>query len=334
MVRIAQFALAATVLGGCAVALPQAPEVTAVGLNAAFTEPALINQFEKRATTSTKKTSSSTKKTSSSSTKKATSVVQVVSSTKTTSSIKTTTTTSSTVKSSSTSSTTTAIPSVTNAAAYTNGAANKNNANTNDGTGKAANDSYTCYSGDWTKYPPKSQWLSFSTMWNYNKQNMYNACSNLGYKTPNDNLTQLQQMYQGIQTVAEESQVDHRFILAVIVQESLGCVYVGATEAPDGSTPNPGIMQSHNGTQYDVNNSAASILQMIRDGTEGTKYGDGLVQLINQYGNIYEAARGYNSGSVNATDLNYPFKATPSYVVDIANRLTGWLYADRKTCPS
>lgn len=91
-------------------------------------------------------------------------------------------------------------------------------------------------------------------------------------------------------------------------------------------------MQSHNGVTYDPASSQASITQMIRDGTEGTTSGDGLVQLINKYGNIYEAARGYNSGIVDQNDLNNGFDSTASYVNDIANRMTGWLYATRKTC--
>ena len=161
---------------------------------------------------------------------------------------------------------------------------------------------------------------------------MYNACSNLGLNTPNDNLTQLQQIYAGIQQVALASLVDHRFILAVVVQESLGCLYVGSTTSQGVAVPNPGIMQSHNGTSYNESDSANSIVKMLQDGTQGTVWGDGLVQLINKYGNIYEAARGYNSGSVNSTDLNYAFAATGSYVSDIANRMTGWLYAPRPTC--
>lgn len=228
--------------------------------------------------------------------------------------------------------TTTAIPSVTKASAFTNGAGNNNNAQTNDGI-KTVTDKYTCYSGTWKNYPPPSKWLSFAAMWNYNKVNFKNACQNLGVKTGNDTDLQIQQIYQGIQTVAKESLIDHRFILAVIVQESLGCVYVPTTEAPDGSTRNPGLMQSHNGTTYDPKNSAASILQMIRDGTEGTQYGNGLVQLVNYYGDIYDAARGYNSGRVNRTQLNDGFAATATYVSDIGNRMTGWLYATRPKCP-
>lgn len=65
---------------------------------------------------------------------------------------------------------------------------------------------------------------------------------------------------------------------------------VGATS--NGVT-NPGIMQTHAGSSF-VGSSAstdaqqASITQMVVDGMQGTSSGDGLVQLINKWGNIYE----------------------------------------------
>lgn len=67
---------------------------------------------------------------------------------------------------------------------------------------------------------------------------------------------------------------------------------------------------------------------MIIDGTQGTRLGDGLTQCINYYGNVYEAARCYNSGTVAKDDLNNPFPSTASYVNDIGNRLTGWVFAN------
>jgi hypothetical protein len=54
-------------------------------------------------------------------------------------------------------------------------------------------------------------------------------------------------------------------------------------------------MQSDGGSTF-IGNSAsdsdqqASITQMVIDGTQGTADGDGLVQCINQYGNIYEVS--------------------------------------------
>jgi hypothetical protein len=75
---------------------------------------------------------------------------------------------------------------------------------------------------------------------------------------------------------------------------------------------------------------------MIRDGVAGTLAGDGLVQTMKQasgYGTskYYVSARIYNSGSLaDSGDLGAGV-ATHCYVSDIANRLTGWVYA-KKAC--
>ena len=91
---------------------------------------------------------------------------------------------------------------------------------------------------------------------------------------------------------------------------------------------NPGIMQSHNGMAFNPAAPCTTIHQMVIDGTQGTAYGDGLVQLINQYGNYWSALRAYNSGSIAASgDLSDANGATKCYVTDIANRLTGWTFA-------
>ncbi len=72
---------------------------------------------------------------------------------------------------------------------------------------------------------------------------------------------------------------------------------------------------------------------MVKDGTQGTADGDGLTQGINASGDIYSAARIYNSGSIAPNgDLSDGNGATACYVSDIANRLTGWVDAD-STCP-
>ena len=112
--------------------------------------------------------------------------------------------------------------------------------------------------------------------------------------------------------MANETLVDHRFILAVIMQESSGCVRVPTTfsPAPD-FIRNPGMMQDNNGGatchehdwQIMTPCPTAIILQMIRDGAAGTNSGDGLAQVINKSGAsdtsaYYKAARAYNSGGV------------------------------------
>ncbi|KAH8690724.1 hypothetical protein BGW36DRAFT_401098 [Talaromyces proteolyticus] len=234
---------------------------------------------------------------------------------------------------------------VTSSAAFSSGAGNKDNSNIYDGTGNAGKDNYNCYYGGWKNFPAKSEWIEFDAMWNYSKSAMSTSCSDLGVGScsngagafgSGDSSEQIGLIWNGIQQIAEASLVDHRFILATILQESSGCVNVCASTNPDPSQPdNPGLMQSDGGSTF-VGNSASrsaqqtSITQMIIDGTQGTSDGDGLVQCINQYGNIYEAARCYNSGSVDSSNLNNGEGATDSYVNDIANRMSGWLYADSK----
>ena len=85
-------------------------------------------------------------------------------------------------------------------------------------------------------------------------------------------------------------------------------------------------MQLHNGVGY---TDKASILQMIKDGTEGTYWrgadgGDGLQQLIARYG-VYGGLRAYNSGDlgVNKENLSSTSVGTPGYISDVANRLVG-----------
>ena len=90
-------------------------------------------------------------------------------------------------------------------------------------------------------------------------------------------------------------------------------------------------MQSHNGHTYNSDNPTLSILAMVQDGTQGTQDGAGLVQGLNQFGNVYEAARYYNSGVV-GKDLSKSQYGTACYVSDIANRLTGWSTA-KNECP-
>lgn len=117
--------------------------------------------------------------------------------------------------------------------------------------------------------------------------------------------------------------------------QSAGCVRVGETESNGHLTivTNPGLMQSHNGTAYNSKHVNESIFDMVQDGVQGTRQGDGLVQNLNMYGNAYRAARGYNSGYIpDSGNLSEKAGATACYVSDIANRLTGWANAT-STCP-
>lgn len=130
--------------------------------------------------------------------------------------------------------------------------------------------------------------------------------------------------------------VDHRLILAVIMQESHGCVRVNTSNF---GVRNPGLMQDHNGAATCNDNNfvqnpcpSATIYQMISEGTAGTNDGDGLANCINESGRndvsaYYRAARIYNSGSIFSTGNLQDGFATHCYSSDIANRLTGWVNA-------
>ena len=96
-------------------------------------------------------------------------------------------------------------------------------------------------------------------------------------------------------------------------------------------------MQSHAGSGSCNNGGVvqtpcpdSEILQMIKDGTEGTSSGDGLAQCLVETGvsdvsMYYRGARIYNGGvgGYNAADLGSGC-CTLCYSSDVANRLTGW----------
>lgn len=214
--------------------------------------------------------------------------------------------------------------------------------NNEDGKSTASN-SYTLYTGDGSVaagWPAKSDWLSFDEMWAANKEIIAESCTNNGWGADNSE-TETANLKAAIQQVAQESKVDHRFILAVVLQESKGCVRVPTTA---NSVSNPGLMQSYEGTGTCYGKSTCSdaeIVQMIRDGSIGTAYsgGYGLATLINMadrttVAGFYRAARLYNSGaySLESTDnlVSTSGAATSCYASDIANRLTGWTTAATK----
>ncbi|KAL8713118.1 MAG: hypothetical protein Q9220_002639 [cf. Caloplaca sp. 1 TL-2023] len=169
---------------------------------------------------------------------------------------------------------------------------------------------YVNYSGPASAFPHENQWASYHALWEQNSRLM----------KFNDSDAEIADIKSAIEKVSAESGVDVRCILCIIVQESGGNVRIGTT---NNGVRNPGIMQSHNGVAFNPADPKGSILQMVRDGTEGTKDGDGLKQLHARYGNYYEAFRGYNSGSVDKANLNDPVGATADYVQKAANRLMG-----------
>lgn len=170
---------------------------------------------------------------------------------------------------------------------------------------------------------------------------MFASCSQ--FNVPANTPDEIGAIWDGITAASDLTGVDARFILAVVMQESGGCV-----RAPTSNygVRNPGLMQCHDG-QATCNSDvtgvvqtpcpAATIAQMISEGVAGTAIGDGLAQLLNSatgpaYGlqgamAFYGAARLYNSGSIDASGCFEKGIATHCYASDIANKLTGWVSA-------
>lgn len=199
-------------------------------------------------------------------------------------------------------------------------------------------DAYRFYQGDGSVgagWPDQSAWGSYADLWAANSAIMSSTCGWNGWGADNS-AQEIADINSAIQQVSGSTGVDPRFILTVIMQESKGCVRAPTTS--NGVT-NPGLMQSHNGSGScaGVNPCPAStILQMVQDGTAGTPFGDGIQQTLAQasgaLGNsgsraYYAAARIYNSGSVDYSNLNNGLGSTGCYATDIANRFTGWTLA-------
>jgi hypothetical protein len=154
---------------------------------------------------------------------------------------------------------------------------------------------------------------------------------------------ELQSLWDAIQAISQQTRVDHRFIFAVIMQETKGCVRAKTSVSPDGTVRNPGLMQDHEGT-YSCNDDGKvqfpcpedQILGMVRDGVAGTATGNGLAGAISQQSEVeniefaeayYRAARLYNSGEIDESGDLGKGSATHCYSNDIANRMVGWVDA-------
>ena len=182
-------------------------------------------------------------------------------------------------------------------------------------------------------WPRIDQWVdSFEAMFERNKKIISASCSRWGL--PNNSEGETNSMKDAIDQVGKSSGIDARFILSIVMQESQGCVRVQTT---NNGVINPGLMQSHEGSgscnkDGIIQNPCpqSEVLQMIRDGVEGTSTGPGLKALIFHEGgttdvtSFYKAPRAYNSGAVASSGNLGQGSATHCYASDIANRLLGW----------
>lgn len=135
---------------------------------------------------------------------------------------------------------------VTNPAAFEAGGASHHPAKEDNGVG-AGTDDYILYTGKAAAFPNKDKWVSFKDMWEANKEKtIKTACSDLHDGKDNSYVCRMvdavwrmlltasreketEYLHDAIQSVAKASLVDNRLILAIVMQESKGCVRVKPT---------------------------------------------------------------------------------------------------------
>ncbi|KAJ4986791.1 hypothetical protein SVAN01_07718 [Stagonosporopsis vannaccii] len=194
-----------------------------------------------------------------------------------------------------------------------------------------ARGAYIMFGGDGTMntgWPSRKTWLSFEDAWKANLKTIQNSCQVEGWGDNNSD-AETQAIKDSIVAESDASGIPKEFILAIVVQESKGCVRAPTTRW---SHDNPGLMQSAQG-KGTCNPSGipispcsdATIRQMIHDGTDGDGLETTLTQCVADAGTTddskwYKAARLYNAGRI--TDNNLGIGPTPCYASDIANRLT------------
>ncbi|KAF3037645.1 hypothetical protein E8E12_005551 [Didymella heteroderae] len=194
-----------------------------------------------------------------------------------------------------------------------------------------ARDTYIMFGGDGstaTGWPSRSQWLSWDKAWKANLETIQHSCQAGGWGE-NNSYAETQAIKDSIIDESKTSGIPMEFILAIMMQESKGCVRAPTTRW---SHDNPGLMQSAQGTgscNPDGNPvspcSSSEIRQMIHDGTNGDGLETTLTQCVADAGTTddskwYKAARLYNAGRI--TNNNLGIGPTPCYASDIANRLT------------
>lgn len=148
-------------------------------------------------------------------------------------------------------------------------------------------DTYKLYSGDGSTaagWPDKSLWPPFEKMWNNNKRTIETSCAvHQDWGSPGDpSPDEIRTLRDAIKATSTQTGVDARLILAIILQESKGCVRVPTTSV---TISNPGLMQTYNGTaSCNTGQLVNGVLQpgkvltpcppediwkMIQEGTEG-----------------------------------------------------------------
>lgn len=200
---------------------------------------------------------------------------------------------------------------------------------------------YKVFGGDGSVaqgWPAESEWVAFEDAWNANVDTMKMSCSQFSMENNSDD--EIANIKKAIEEVSGETSIKKEFILAIVMQESKGCVRAPTTNY---GFDNPGLMQSFQGA-HSCNPSGTGIVPcppdqikgMIQDGA-GVGIEAGLGPALKKAGGsdasqYYKAARIYNSGSIDSSGNLGAGIATHCYASDVANRLIGWTDNDQHGC--
>lgn len=130
---------------------------------------------------------------------------------------------------------TSAKPSTTVVATSTSSTSSAASPTSTGSSGGSGSDTYKTYTGVGTTaagWPDMSAWVNFDSMWTANMAYISISCTQFG--EPNNSDQESADLKTAIQSVASSSSIDQRFILAVVMQESKGCV-----RAPTVCDPHP-----------------------------------------------------------------------------------------------
>ena len=160
-----------------------------------------------------------------------------------------------------------------------------------------------------TQFSPARTQSDLAARWAANLEVLNSdSCTN-AFSVPPNSPAENDQLKSAILKASQETGLDSRFILAIAMQESNGCVHVHSTVSPDGTVRNPGLMQDHDGDhtcnlKKDTNPTRVGQIKgdfskfiwnadnmltpcpqemiegMIMDGVKGTTAGDGLMQTL------------------------------------------------------
>lgn len=186
-----------------------------------------------------------------------------------------------------------------------------------------------------TYWPLKNLWITLDDMVAMNRKVMLESCAQYSVESNND--TDINNLRDMIMEVSHDKMVDATFILAIVLQESQGCVRRPNATSKEGLSTLNGVLLGK-GTAKCEGLAAcqrSTIREMLENGGSGVPESDlrSLVAAIEKNTdhnpqhslNYYRAAYVYSTAVANIPARFEDAIPRHCYVSDVANRLVGWV---------